>query len=732
MGALAARGFRVVGPTVRDGAIVYDDLDSAADLPIGWTDVQEAGRYRLERRDDEARFGYAVGPHSWKQFLLPAARPALARAAQRRRRSRSRRSRSRTRRSRSSACAPASCTGSRSRTASFSAAGTPTATTRPGAKDAFVVAVNCFEPGGTCFCVSMGTGPKADAGYDLALTEILDGDAPLPRRGRERARRGGARTTCRGGPRCRTTSTRPAPRSRARPSAMGRHARHDGHPRPARAKPRASRAGTTSPTRCLTCGNCTLVCPTCFCTSVEDVTDLAGEQAERVRVWDSCFSVDHSYIHGGSVRPSGRSRYRQWLTHKFGTWHDQFGSSGCVGCGRCITWCPVGIDVTEELTAIRATRGEPTMETIETVLQRRAALPGADAGRARAGRRLRLERPLPRRASCSSATATTADTFYVLRHGSVALETFVPARGAGHDRDARGRRGRRLVVALPAVPLALRRACALARARDELRRRLPARQVRGRPAARLRPDVPLRAGGDRAAAVDAAATPGRLWLRRRRLTPSTRPGRWRPCRSASRGGGARRATRGRSSSSRVAGERARAGARAVHDALRVRDRRGADLGLRRRRAAPLVHTVRAVGAVTRGDLRVASPARCSACAGRSGTRGRSRPPRAATSSSSPAASGSRRCGRRVYDVLRAARRVRRGRAPLRQPDARRPALSGASSSGWRGRFDLQVDVTVDARRGRLARQGRRRAEAHRRRAASTRRRRSRSSAGRRS
>lgn len=106
--------------------------------------------------------------------------------------------------------------------------------------------------------------------------------------------------------------------------------------------------------RCLTCGNCTMVCPTCFCTTVEDVTDLTGDHSERWRRWDSCFTTDFSYIHGGPVRTEAKSRYRQWISHKLSTWLDQFGTSGCVGCGRCITWCPVGIDITEEVEAIRA------------------------------------------------------------------------------------------------------------------------------------------------------------------------------------------------------------------------------------------------------------------------------------------------------------------------------------------------------------------------------------------
>jgi sulfhydrogenase subunit beta (sulfur reductase) len=352
---LRARGYRVLGPTARDGAIVYDELESATELPIGWTESQEAATYRLERRDDEARFGYAVGPHSWKQFLLPP-RIRLWQA----------------RRKGDGALeveeepadeTPLAFIGVRS--CELHAIGIQDRVFLGGSyverdyaarrTDNFVVAVNCFEPGGTCFCVSMGTGPKAEAGYDLALTEILDGEhrllvevgtergaevlGELPHREAFETDVGAASTAVAGAA-----------------EKMGRQveagdlrdllARNLEHPR-----------WEDVSERCLTCGNCTMVCPTCFCTTVEDATDLTGQSAERVRLWDSCYSVDYSYINGGSVRPTGQSRYRQWLTHKFGTWYDQFGSSGCVGCGRCITWCPVGIDVTEELTAIRATDG---------------------------------------------------------------------------------------------------------------------------------------------------------------------------------------------------------------------------------------------------------------------------------------------------------------------------------------------------------------------------------------
>ena len=352
--ALRRRGFRVLGPTVRDGAIVYDELESAAELPVGWTDRQEAGTYRLERREDDARFGYAVGPHSWKQFLFPA-RLRLWRAQ-----------------------LNGAANGGAPQVEEEPVDETPLAFIGVRAcelnaiaiqdrvftggkfvdrdyaarrRGIFVVAVNCGEPAGTCFCVSMDAGPRVEQGYDLALTEVLDGEHRFLV---EAGSPAGAEVLA-------ELSSRPA-------------AETDHAAATAVVDSAAARMGRTMDSvglrdlladnlehprwdevaeRCLTCGNCTMVCPTCFCSSVEDTSDLTGTETERTRVWDTCFSLDYSYIHGGSVRSSARSRYRQWLTHKLGTWHDQFDTSGCVGCGRCITWCPVGIDITEEVAALR-------------------------------------------------------------------------------------------------------------------------------------------------------------------------------------------------------------------------------------------------------------------------------------------------------------------------------------------------------------------------------------------
>jgi sulfhydrogenase subunit beta (sulfur reductase) len=219
------------------------------------------------------------------------------------------------------------------------------------------VAGNCGSPAGTCFCVSMGTGPRASNGYDLALTELVQesGSTFVVHVGSER---GKAVIDAISHEPATAEDTREADAVVELAAArMGREMetfdikdllyRNREHPR-----------WDDVADRCLTCGNCTMACPTCFCSNIEEASDLTGAVAERHRVWDSCFTTDFSYISGGSVRTSNKGRYRQWMTHKLGTWIDQFGTSGCVGCGRCITWCPVGIDITEEVAAIRATDGE--------------------------------------------------------------------------------------------------------------------------------------------------------------------------------------------------------------------------------------------------------------------------------------------------------------------------------------------------------------------------------------
>jgi sulfhydrogenase subunit beta (sulfur reductase) len=350
--SLQRLGYQIIAPTLRDDAIVLEPIESADDLPIGLTDEQRAAVYRVKRRADKTFFGYAVGPHSWKHYLYP---PTL-----------------RLWQAKRNGDGGFEVTPEDQEPPRYAFLGVRACELAAIAiqdkvflneqhydpfyarqrDNALIIAVHCTHPAATCFCTSMGTGPRARDGFDLALTEVIDSKEhffvievgteqglavldgvpvqPATARHWQQAQQvveNAARRIVR---RVDTTNIK---------DLLYRHL--------------DSPHWEDVAKRCLTCSNCTMVCPTCFCHTVEDVTNLQGTVAERWRKWDSCFHVDFSYIHGSPVRVSEASRYRQWITHKLASWQDQFGVIGCVGCGRCITWCPVGIDITEEVRVLR-------------------------------------------------------------------------------------------------------------------------------------------------------------------------------------------------------------------------------------------------------------------------------------------------------------------------------------------------------------------------------------------
>jgi ferredoxin len=356
VGALCAEFDEVIAPVLVDGVIRLAPIESSDDIPTGAMDDQRPGSYRTATAGGAHRFSYAVGPDSLKALVHPPRVPVWT-----------------TTRDDSGAVAVSVALTRPVRRAVLGARACDLAgldrlgrtqldgphpdphhaTARAGL---FVIGVDCSRPAPTCFCESTGTGPFVEDGADLSMTELEDDDGVhyVLRAGSDSGRQFAESLGLRPAERDEEAD---AERARTSVHTTGRAMREDAasivladleHPR-----------WDDVAERCLTCGNCTAVCPTCFCTDTDDRVDLDGHTAHRDRVWDTCFSLEYSHLGPGPARSSARSRYRQWLTHKLGTWHDQFGESGCVGCGRCITWCPVGIDLTAEVEAL-ATRGAPS------------------------------------------------------------------------------------------------------------------------------------------------------------------------------------------------------------------------------------------------------------------------------------------------------------------------------------------------------------------------------------
>ncbi len=345
---LEADGYDVWGARERDGALVLGPIASIDDLPRGRIEQAEGGSVRLVEGPRDAFFDHTLPMQSAKRLVYPAeerlfvtgedllieetpveTRPIAVIGVR-----------------------PCDLAAMETLTTVFESGPFRDTRFRQRREALLLIAVNCMRPASTCFCASMNTGPRAEAGFDLALDELLEDGRHLfvvsagSARGQEILDRLDGEAASKEDLQAARDGSRACAEAQTRRMAEGAEQllkRSYDHPHWAEVAE-----------RCLSCTNCTMVCPTCFCGTVEDRSSLDGSEAERWRRWDSCFTLDFSYLHGGSVRKETASRYRQWITHKLAHWHDQFGSSGCVGCGRCIGWCPVGIDLTAEVAALAA------------------------------------------------------------------------------------------------------------------------------------------------------------------------------------------------------------------------------------------------------------------------------------------------------------------------------------------------------------------------------------------
>lgn len=341
---LRERGYQTVGPQIKDEVLQYGPIETIADLPQGYTSQQDSARYRVEDGGHSRYFTITHGAQTWKQFIFPARKDLF------------------TLKKENGHWEPVTAEVEHPayaligvRACDLSAINIlddvlirqdfydPDYSARR--SRLFILAADCLSPSGTCFCTSMGTGPSAKTGYDIKLVELEDvfllkigSDVGLAVVNELEWEPAGA------------FHQKAAQQGLEKAAQMmGRKIEDVDSVPETLLSQLESPLWTDVGQRCMTCTTCTLVCPTCFCWDTVDITEITGKVTTRQRVWDSCFNLAYSAQAGGNTRPTARARYRQWLTHKFGNWTHQFGTSGCVGCGRCITWCPAKIDVTAEI-----------------------------------------------------------------------------------------------------------------------------------------------------------------------------------------------------------------------------------------------------------------------------------------------------------------------------------------------------------------------------------------------
>ncbi len=344
---LREEGYQTIGPKVKNETLVYEPIQTLGELPQGYITEQAPGEFRLKKAGHSCYFDFIPGAHSWKQFLFPS-RVELFKLQKNGKTWQTLEEPVETPKYAFIGVRACELAAIQIQDKAFMRPDFTDPIYKARRERVFILSVNCLHPASTCFCTSMGTGPEVKSGFDLNLTEL--DDVFVVTIGSEVARRMLTGIDYEDANGFSLSSANRASEQAAQ--AMGRSLDTSDLPELVLNNLDNSHWSEIAK-RCLSCTNCSQVCPTCFCWDTTDQMSLDGKTTSRERVWDSCFNPGYSYQAGGNTRPTIQSRYRQWLSHKLGTWKQQYGTFGCVGCGRCITWCPAKIDLTEEIPALR-------------------------------------------------------------------------------------------------------------------------------------------------------------------------------------------------------------------------------------------------------------------------------------------------------------------------------------------------------------------------------------------
>jgi sulfhydrogenase subunit beta (sulfur reductase) len=346
---LKGAGYKTIGPVVKNKSLVYEQIEGLSDLPYGYETDQKPGQYRIHKNGGSEYFQATPGASTWKKYLTPPRtklfglvnidnnwkevpvseiHPRYVFIGVR----------------------PCEIEAIKIQDSVLIRDDYVDPLYKKIRDDLIIIAVNCLHPADTCFCTSVGGSPEAKDGYDLRLTEL--DDMFLVNIG---SQRGIDMVELMEYATANALSLQIEDEMLVEAKAKVHVGINNNQNLPELLMNNLKDpAWEVVGAKCLNCGSCTSVCPTCFCWDVQDVTNLHGTETQRDKIWDSCFNPSFTaHAGGGSSRPTTTSRLRQRLTHKFGSWVEQHGGEGCVGCGRCIAWCPAKIDIREEISVLQ-------------------------------------------------------------------------------------------------------------------------------------------------------------------------------------------------------------------------------------------------------------------------------------------------------------------------------------------------------------------------------------------